>query len=574
MSKRFKADITALRQRLNKRAASLKRARQAHESTWKEIAENFEPQFGRPLAGITANAPDDTASRNDGQLINSHPRSALSRLGAGMQGGITSPASKWFTLTTAAEGLRKRPDVTAWLDDVTRTMVAAFSTSNIYTVLHQMYLHLGCFGTAAALIVPDDDHVLHAILLDEGSYWIASDKRGLPSTLLRAFSYTAAQIEEEFGREAIDEDQALKDSIDHHRGEDSYVVWHLVEPNTGKIEDVDAKQTYVSYYWREGASSGLMLAIRSYNYKPIVAPRWHVLAGAYGFGPGHMALGDAKELQKLELDLLQAIAKSVDPPMTAPEEMRDEPINTFPGAITYRRDGGMDGDRRPSLAPLYEIRLDISALREQIVVVEGRIDRNFFTDLFAMMLQLNTRPKVMTAREVIELSQEKMALLGPVLTRMNSDMLEPLIDAAFANLLSAEVFPPPPEILANQPLTVKYLSVLHIEQQSTSRLGAMIRLFDFVGMAAQVDPVCLDKIDTIEAVTEAAEVLDVPARVMRSTEAVAAIQQQRAAAQQQQQMMEAAATAAPGAARAARDMAETPMNTGSALDGLLQGMQQ
>lgn len=568
---RFRSNITVLRGKLAKRASSMKSARVPHESVWKDIAANYEPMFGRPLSGLGADLADVYGSRNDDAIINSQPRTALSRLGAGMHGGITSPSSQWFRLSVEHAQTKERPDAKGWLDEVTRGMAAVFAQSNIYTVLHQMYLHCGAFGTAAALLVPDKEHVMHMIMLDEGAYWVGTDNRERPATLLRAFVFTAEQIEEEFGDRAVAEDVAVKTALDTDRREQKFVIWNLVTPNGGGLDvpDIDKGMPYLSLYWREGSPTETMLDIRGYGFNPIMAPRWHILAGAYGYGPGHVALGDAKELQKLESDLLQAIAKSVDPPVTVPESMRDEPINTFPGAVTYRRDGGASPDHRQSVAPLYEMRLDIGALREQIQVVEERISRAFFTDLFAMLLQLSTRPKQMTAREVNELSQEKMSLIGPVLTRMNTDLLDPLIDAAFAIMFEAGLFPEVPEVLQGMPLTVRYVSILHTEQQSSSRLGSMIKLIDFGAMVAQLDPSCADKIDTLQAIDEAADVLDVPAGVVRSDEVVDRMRQERVEEQQAQQMA-AAAAAAPGMARAARDLSETRTGQGSALDGVLE----
>ena len=218
-----------------------------------------------------------------------------------------------------------------WLDAVTRLMSAVFAQSNIYTVLHGLYLHLGAFGTAAALVVPDDRHGLHALLLDEGAYWIACDGRGRPATLLRAFVATADQIADEFGEAAAREDDAVWRAMEGGRRETPFVVWNLVCPRTALVDarDVDQKMPYASAYWREGSTQNLLLGLRGFSYNPILAPRWHVLAGPYGYGPGHMALGDAMELQRLESDLLQAVAKGVNPPVTAPESMRDEAINTF-----------------------------------------------------------------------------------------------------------------------------------------------------------------------------------------------------------------------------------------------------
>ena len=213
---RFKTDLASLRRRIDLRAASIKRAREPHEPVWKVIRDNIEPQFGRPLDGIETDTSNQQAPLQDSEIINSHPRQALSRMGAGMQGGITSPSSQWFRLAIEDPDLSERPDVKDWLDDVTSAIAYAFSRSNIYTVTHQLYLHCGAFGTAASLVVPDDSAIIHGILLDEGSYWIACDRSDRATHLLRAFRFTASQIRQAFGIEAVEEDQTVRDAIAIH----------------------------------------------------------------------------------------------------------------------------------------------------------------------------------------------------------------------------------------------------------------------------------------------------------------------------------------------------------------------
>ena len=564
-----RASNAEIRRTLAARAASLKRERAPHESVWSQIRANFEPSFGRSITQLQATNADRNAPLDDSAIINSHPRTALSRLGAGMQGGITSPASQWFRLNIRDSLISERNDVSEWLDEVTKEMASVFGKSNVYTALHQTYLHLGAFGTSAAIIVPDDQSVMHCIFLDTGSYWLAADRRGEISTLLRAFQFTASQIRDEFGKEAAAADAAVQNALDANRLEDTFLVWHLIQPNDGTF-DVHETHPFVSIYWRDTSSEDTLLAVRSFAYCPIIAPRWQILNGSYGFGPGHVSLSDAKELQSLETDSLKALALLNDPPLAAPASMEQSAINTFPGGVTYYDSLGSD---KPTIGPLYEVRPNIEHLEAKIRQVEGRIDRNFFNDLFAMMLSLNQRPKQMTAREVNELAAEKMALLGPVLTRLNTDLLDRLIDAGFSICYEAGRFPPPPEIIQNADLNVEYVSILHTEQQSVSRLGAMIRLTDFISLIAPASPECVDKIDADQAIDEASKVLAVPAKIIRSDKDVAKLRAARAAQQQAIMQAEQASRIIPGAARAARDLGETTAAPGSILAGLT-GAQQ
>jgi hypothetical protein len=139
-----------------------------------------------------------------------------------------------------------------------------------------------------------------------------------------------------------------------------------------------------------------------------------------------------------------------------------------------------------------------------------------------------------------------MLMLGPVLSRVQSDMLNPAIDRTFAIALRAGLIPPPPPEIEGQPLKVEYVSILAQAQRMVATL-AIENEIAFVGGMAAVFPTVVDNIDQDEAVREHAAALGSPKRMVRSAEQVAAIREERAKAQaqtaQQQSMQEAAKTA-------------------------------
>ncbi len=562
MPKRFKTDCADLTGWLAKRASSLEGARQPHEPVWSELRIAFEPDFGRSVGGLVTDAEQAAARRDDKRMLNNSPRLALHKLAAGMQSGITSKARQWFRLAVESPALAERAAVRLWLDAVTAGLASMFSKSNLYTTTHLLYLHIGYCGNGCALALPDAENVMHTALLDEGTYWFAADKRDRVVTLLRKYSATADQIREEFGEEGLP-GKVSACLGDGGRNETRFEVRHLIFPNDGRCGDIDRKRPFASVYWMEGCGEeddAGVLDIRSFGYNPIIAPRWNVTAGVYGTGPGHMALGDAKELQKLEEDSLKALSQVTDPPMRAPAGTR---VATYPGGVTYTGDQGRDDGR---IGTLFDVRPDVKAAEFKIDQVSQRIGRAFYNDLIAMMLNMSMRPKQMTAREVNELSGEKMSLLGPVLTRMDSDMLDPIIDAGFYLLAEAGRLPPVPDELKGVELKVDYVSVLHVEQQATSRLGSMIKLADFVGIVAPMNPECVDKIDADQALDEAGSALAVPAGVLRDDKAVAVIRQTRADQAERARQAELQMRGVPGAARAVKDLSQTPMGGGSALD--------
>ncbi|PWG73491.1 phage head-tail adapter protein, partial [Enterococcus hirae] len=74
-------------------------------------------------------------------------------------------------------------------------------------------------------------------------------------------------------------------------------------------------------------------------------------------------------------------------------------------------------------------------------------------------LSLSDR-REMTAREVQERHEEKLLMLGPVIERVQNELLDPMIDRVFSIALRGNALPPPPEELEGVDLRVEYISIL------------------------------------------------------------------------------------------------------------------
>ncbi|MDH8265416.1 portal protein, partial [Klebsiella pneumoniae] len=70
------------------------------------------------------------------------------------------------------------------------------------------------------------------------------------------------------------------------------------------------------------------------------------------------------------------------------------------------------------------------------------INSAYFVDLFMMLQNINTRS--MPVEAVIEMKEEKLLMLGPVLERLNDECLNPLIDRTFSIMARKNLLPPPP----------------------------------------------------------------------------------------------------------------------------------
>jgi hypothetical protein len=204
------------------------------------------------------------------------------------------------------------------------------------------------------------------------------------------------------------------------------------------------------------------------------------------------------------------------------------------------------------------LRLDqLEAKQEQ---VRMRIKRVYFEDLFLMLAQSDRRE--ITAREIEERHQEKLWALGPILEQANESLYDPLVDIAFFLLLKQGRIPRPPDIMQGLSLKVEYISVM-AQAQKLVGLSGIERFSQFVAqaVATTADPAVLDGVDIDRLIQVYADSTGVPPDVLRSQKAVTQIRSRRAQAQQQANTAQAVQVGA----KAARDLAKSPMDEDNAL---------
>lgn len=543
------------RQRYLKRWGNLKKERASWDDHWRELEENIRPGRARLL----------TNEQNDGKkkhsaIINSTPIRAHRVLASGMMAGVTSPARPWFRLTTPDPALAELGSVRSWLHLVEERLRSVFARSNIYMALFSVYEDLGQFGTAMLFLEEDAEKGLRAYNLPVGQYALANNSKLLVDSLFRELKMTVAQLVEEFGEDNCS--QHVKEM--YQRGDlDEWVkVLHVVEPNRDFTEGViGPKGMRFKSCWMEleGDVAG-MLREKGYEEFPGMAPRWTVTGeDIYGRCPGMDALGDAKALQLFERRKAQAVTLLVDPPTNAPSSMRNRRVSMLPGHTNYV-DVSQGGQR---IEPAIEINPQtLPAIGAEIREVETSINAAFYADLWLSLT--NTDRRQITAREVAERHEEKMMQLGPVLERLQVELLDPLIDRAFAILLRMGWLPPVPEELLGIEIRVEYTSILAQAQKLLS-ISGIERVASFVGNLAAARPDVLDKLNTDEMVDSYAESVGIAPDMINSDEVVAAIRKARAEAKEAEKQAAAAMSAAQGA----KTLSETDLQGDTALNRLM-----
>jgi len=552
---------------IEKRRQSLESARNSWIGEWREIRDNLMPDLG-----VFTLSPQQQGrgERTDSNILDSTGTMAAHYLAAGLMAGLSPANRPWFKLLPRDPDLATHAPVRRYLDDAEAAMYQVFGHSNFYNCAHHVYLELGTFNTAAQSILSDPMDAIITKTYTIGEYALGQNQAGRVNEWCRAYIMTADQMVDAFGMDELPP-SVQADVRDSARGQNQHIVVHYVGPNPGTDpEKMDAaSMPYVSLFYLDGKHENKFLRRGGFRQFPFQTPRWFVKPNdVWGVGPGRWALPDVKMLQRQTEDMLVGAAKLVDPPTIATTDiLANGGVNSVPGGVTVvnQMAPGSAGQGARSLYDNY--RPDLSALSSLVINTQNMIRERFFANLFASILMGSDTQK--TAREIIERSNEKMTLIGPVVDRLQSEYLKPTVERTFSIIQEMGMLPDAPEELEGQELTISYKSILAQAQQMVG-LTQMEQGFLFLGNLAKVKPEVLDKLDGDKLADSYWGALGAPSDCLHDENEVLEIRTERA---KKEQLQEAAAYAQQGA-QTAQTLGQTPAGGNNALSALMGAMGQ
>jgi hypothetical protein len=547
------------KEKSKRRLALLTNERASWIAHWKDINQFLLPRRGRFMLSDV-----NRGDKRNNKIIDSEASQALNTLVSGMMSGMTSPTRRWFRLATPDIEMMEFGPVKKWLHLAESKIYQVFAQSNLYQVLPYVYEEMAAYGTAAMIQLDDYNTVSRFQVFSAGEYCIAQNYKYRVDTIYREIPLTVEQIVTRYGLDNVSD--KVKTAWDNG----NYDVWidvvHVIEPNH-LDRDMDSPlskdMAFLSYTYEAGSSGDKFLEESGFPRFPVYAPRWHLMPpDVYGRGPGMDALGDIKQLQDQQKKKGQAISKHVNPPMVAPSSLKNQRMSTIPGDVTF-----VDANSgQQSFTPAYQVKPQLGEFLADMQDVRARINKAFYADLFLMMSRSDRRQ--ITATEIGERREEKLLVLGPVLSRISHDLLDPLIDGTFDRLIEAGVLPPAPPELQDQDLKVEYISIMAMAQKAQGIVGIRDTA-GFVGNLAGINPDVIDKMDFDQAVDEYSDMRGVPPSIIRSDDAVAAIRAKRAETQQAAVQVRMAQEAAHGA----KTLSETDTGGDNMLSDIMGGIQ-
>jgi len=507
---------TDLTKELLSRFDRLEGQRQNWETHWQEVADFMQPR----KADVTKRR-----SRGDKRMeriFDSSPIQAVELLAASLHGMLTNPSTPWFTLRFKDEEIDNDDEAKLWLESSTDAMYTAFNRSNFQQEIFELYHDLITFGTAAMFIEEDDDDIVKFSTRHINEIFIAENDKGRIDTIYRKFKISARAAIQKFG-EAVSSDVQTKAKKDPY---EEIEILHAVYPRADFNPNKKDKgnMPFESVYLEH--KNGNELSVGGFREFPFVVPRYLKASNEiYGRSPAMTALPDVKMLNEMSKTTIKAAQKQVDPPLLVPDDGFLLPVRTVPGGLNFYRSGTRDRIEPLNIGANNPLGLNMEQQRRESI-------RAVF---YVNQLMMQQGPQ-MTATEVIQRNEEKMRLLGPVLGRLQSELLKPLIDRVFAVLLRNNMLPPAPEFLSGRDVEIEYVSPLAKAQKSTE-LQSIMRAVEILGSLANVAPV-FDYVNFDNLVKHLADIVGVPQKILKSQSQVNAERQQAQAQQQEMQQMQ------------------------------------
>ena len=505
---------TDLTKGLLSRFEKLESQRQNWETHWQDVADYMQPR----KADVTKQRA--RGDKRMEQVFDSSPIQAVELLAASLHGMLTNPSTPWFTLRFKDEEVDNEDDAKLWLESATDVMYTAFNRSNFQQEIFELYHDLITFGTAAMFIEEDNDDLIKFSTRHINEVFIAENDKGRIDTIFRKFKLSARSSLQKFGNKVSSEIQSKAQKNPYEEIEILHAVYPRTDfnPNKKDKQNMPFESVYLEF------KNGNELSVSGFKEFPFVVPRYLKASNEiYGRSPAMTALPDVKMLNEMSKTTIKAAQKQVDPPLLVPDDGFLLPVRTVPGGLNFYRSGTRD-----RIEPL-----NIGANNPLGLNMEDQRRDSIRAVFYVNQLMMQQGPQ-MTATEVIQRNEEKMRLLGPVLGRLQSELLKPLIDRVFAILLRNNMLPQAPEFLSGRDIEIEYVSPLAKAQKSTE-LQSIMRAVEILGSLANVAPV-FDYVNFDNLVKHLADIVGVPQKLLKSQSQVNAERQQ--AAQQQEQMQQ------------------------------------
>jgi hypothetical protein len=553
------------------------RARRVNfEWQWEEAAALCWPEYRNSFSFGRDQAPGLKLTQLQ---LDSSAAIASHRFASIMDNLATPTAMLWSKVRPGgknAKQLWKRRAVREWFDDVTQTLWRQRyrPESNFAGQNFANWQSLGVFGNMGMWVEEIDTSNGERPGLcyrgtPPGEIYVLQNQQGRVDGFIRHFRRNARTARQLCDFANCEFPGVLQAALEVN-SQQLFNFLHIVHPNTDyrpwEFMTPKSKRWVSTYISIEGYT---IIGEGGYRTLPLIYSRYMQAPDEdYGRGPAQMVLPALKTLNAEKRMFLQQGNLVADPAYLLPEEGLSD-FRAHSGAFNY---GAMtaDGKRLVDVMPTGSIQVTEEMMKSEV----GYVNAAFLVDLF--QLTWDARDTQKSAREVIEMANEKGVFLAPGVGRQTSEYLGPLHTRELDILSSLRLLPPlPPELKeAAGDYDIQFCSPLARAMQGQEVSGYMQTLELATQVANAGNPDVWDYLSGgfPRAFAAIAERRQVPEDWMPTPQEIAAAQKNRASAvQADQQLKSLPGQAAIMKAQAITAKAQAGQNIGGTLSGTAPG---
>ncbi len=497
-----------------KRFDTLKSERGTLDTQLQEIAERVYPEHA------TFNTTRIEGEKVMSKVYDPTAIHANQLLASGLFSLLTSSANPWFQIAPVNLQDKQDRSLITHLSFVSKIMYHEMNkaAAGFSTAAHEFYMSYGAFGNSCMFAgeIVDKNHLSFMSLPMSECYFVQNGQDRV-DTLYRKYTRKIQYLIDKFGLESLS-DVSRKKAADG-KLDDPVECIHIIMPReTANImSPLSTDMAFMSIYIE--CQTKHVLRESGYQELPFMGTRFYKTgSGTYGYGPGQTSLPDVKMLMRVQQVTIRAAQKAVDPTVLMPDNSFLKPFRTTPGGINYYRKGRMN--LKTDLTTLDTAHPEVGEAFSDSI--RERIREIFFVD----QLQLNQGPQ-MTATEVLQRTEEKLRLMGPLLGRVQPEFLGPLINRAYGLLNRAGAFPEPPPSVNNAPLKIVYTSPIARAQEQVQANG-LLRSFDILAPMWDRVPAAMDILNTDELTRGVFDMFSIDPLFINDKKVVKAIRDKRA----------------------------------------------
>jgi hypothetical protein len=519
--------------------SDMRTERTAWEHRYQSISDN---QLARADFSITnKNQPPRDSKIYDGTSMDS-----WFMLTNAIQAILMNTESNWIYLDTLAE-TELSDDEILWLDNAREQTQNLFrlDISRFPAQMNETLGDLTGFGMGAIHSEYRTD--LRTIVFSSRplpEIYIDQDQSGVIDRIYRKYPLRNMDAEAIFG-DAVP--TKVKEANKHGKGREEQYWIQAFNPHP------DEFGKFIAYHLLED-EYGDIVRTDFYDELPIHVGRWRTDAGEkYARGPGVVADAFARTLNEVVKTWLKQAQKAVDPPLLVADDGVVQGPDTRPGAqnvVTAYAPGNQEPIR--PLPP----GANFSVANQEIERLQMSIRKAYHHDI----LQI-TDSKELTAFHVQELTQRAQQWIAPVLQRVKTELVQPMVERALKLQIRNNMLPKAPDGLNEKGLKIVYISPAQ-RASEMQEAEATMRAVERVIALAEVHPEILDNYDFDAMARSIHHTFAADPKVLKRSRDVRKIRTEREEAKQnRQQQDDALALGAAGTALAGQSDTAIALNS-------------